>query len=63
MIGIHRMAKPETVGKKGGAQQNRKMTEGHDRPQPSRSIEYNQDAVDPQHLTAGVPGCIVEEGP
>jgi hypothetical protein len=63
MVSIHRMAKAETVGKKGGAQQYREMTEGQDRPEPRRSIEYDQDAVNPQHLASGVPGCIVEECP
>ena len=43
MVSIHRMAKAETVGKKGGAQQYREMTEGQDRPEPRRSIEYDQD--------------------
>ena len=52
MVGIDRMTKTKTVGQKRGAQQQRKMPEGQDSPEPRSAIEHCQHAVYPQHPAA-----------
>ena len=63
MVSIHRMTKSKTVGKKRGAQQHREMAQGKNGPQPGRSVEDQQDAVDAEHLASGVAGCVAEQRP
>src|SRR5580658_4800119 len=39
------------------------MTEGEDRPKPGCCVEHQQEAIDANHLAAGVAGCIVKKRP
>jgi hypothetical protein len=57
------MPKAKTVGEKCGAQQDREMAKGQDGPEPGGSVKHQQDAVDTQHLAAGILRPIIKDRP
>ena len=54
VIGVDGVAQAQTVGQQCGAEQHGIMTKGHERPEPGRHVEQEQDAIDASDLASDV---------
>ena len=63
VVGVHRVAKAETVGEKRGPQEHGKAVKRDQRPEPRRQIEPQQESVYGNDLGFGAARLIVEQGP
>ena len=60
VVGIDRMAQPEHIGEKGGAEQRRPAGQGDHGPGPDQSIGRQQNNVDRANFAALIGRCVVD---